>query len=108
MRPPSRKYKVPKPSMAERLAIGCLHVARVRALCLKVHGYDPVIENWDHSPSHYNASGLHNMTTLAFAGRVATVPAIEGHAATREWLTAHLTPFSNKGRLLAEGPPYIE
>ena len=41
MRKPNRKYKVPKAVMAERLEIGWLNVARVRALCLAVHGYDP-------------------------------------------------------------------
>ena len=45
MRKPNRKYKVPKRVMAERLEIGWLNVARVRALCLAVHGYDPEIEN---------------------------------------------------------------
>ena len=108
MKKPNRKYKVPKAIMAERLEIGWLNVARVRALCLKVHGYDPEIENWDQSPFRHNGSGSPNMPTLAVAGRVATVPLIEGHAATRERWTANLTTFSNKERLLAEGPPYSE
>ena len=34
MRKPNRKYKVPKAVMAERLEIGWLNVARVRALCV--------------------------------------------------------------------------
>ena len=45
MRKANRKYKVPKAVMAERLQIGWLNVARVRALCLACHGYDPEVEN---------------------------------------------------------------
>ena len=41
MRKPNRKCKVPKALMAARLEVGWLNVARVRALCLAVHGYDP-------------------------------------------------------------------
>ena len=41
MRKPNRKYKVPKAIMAERLEIGWLNVARVRALCLAIRGSDP-------------------------------------------------------------------
>ena len=78
MKKPNRKYKVSKAIMADRLEIGWLNVARVRALCLKVHGYDPEIENWDQSPFHHNESGSQNMTTLAVAGRVATVPLHRG------------------------------
>ena len=106
MRKPNRKYKVPKAVMAQRLEIGWLNVARVRALCLVLFGYDPEMENWDQSPFHHNESGSQNVTTLAVAGSV--VPLIEGHAATRERWTANLTTFSNKERLLAEGPPYSE
>ena len=108
MRKPNRKYKVPKALMAARLEVGWLNVARVRALCLAVHGYDPEIENWDQSPFHHNESGSQNMTTLAVAGKSAIVPLIEGHAATRERWTANLTTFSNEERLKAEGPPYSE
>ena len=74
MRKPNRKYKLAKWIMAERLEIGWLNVARVRALCLAVHGYDPEIENWDQSPFHHNESGSQNMTSLAVAGRSVTVP----------------------------------
>ena len=54
--------------MAQRLEIGWLNVARVRALCLAVRGYDPEIETWDQSPFHHNESGSQNMTTLAVGG----------------------------------------
>ena len=94
--------------MAERLQIGWENVARVRALCLAEFGYDPEIENWDQSPFHHNESGSQNMPTLAVAGRSATVPLIECHAATRERWTANLTTFSNEERLKEEGPPYCE
>ena len=96
MRKPNRKYKVPKAVMAERLEIGWLNVARIRALCLAEFGYDPEIENWDQSPFHHNESGSQNMPTLAVAGNGAIVPLIEGHSATRERWTANLTTFSNK------------
>ena len=85
-----------------------LNVARVRSLCLAVHGYDPEIENWDQSPFHHNESGSQNMTTLAVAGKGAIVPLVEGHSATRERWTANLTTFSNEERLKKEGPPYCE
>ena len=99
---------MPKATMAQRLEIGWLNVARVRALRLAVHGYDPEIENWDQSPFHHNESGSQNMTTLAVAGNGAIVPLVEGHSATRERWTANLTTFSNEERLKAEGPPYCE
>ena len=108
MRKPNRKYKVPKAVMVERLEIGWLNVARIRALCLAVHGYDPEIENWDQSLFHHNESGSQNMPTLAVAGNGAIVPLIEGHSATRERWTANLTTFSNEERQKAECPPYYE
>ena len=99
---------MPTAILAERLEIGWLNVARVRALCLGVHGCDPEIEKWDQSPVHHNESGSQNKTTLAAAGRATVVPLIEGHAATRERWTANKTTFSNKERLLAECLPYSE
>ena len=108
MRKPNRKYKVPKAVLAERLEICWLNVARVRALCLAAHGYDPEIENWDQSPFHNNESGSANAPSLAVTGRRANVPLVEGHADTRERWTANLTTFSNKARIETEGPPYCE
>ena len=87
--------------MAQSMEIGWLNVARVRALCLAVHGYDPEIENWDQIPFHHNESGSQNVTTPIVAG--ATVPPVEGHAMTRERWTANLTTFSNEERLKKEG-----
>ena len=78
MRKPTRKYKVPKAIMAERLEIGWLNVARVRALCIEVNGDDPEVEKFDQSPSHHNESGSQNTTTLAgpeAGGTVADRPA---------------------------------
>ena len=106
MRKPNRKYKVPKHVMAQRLEIGWCNVARVRALCLAVHNYDPELENWDQSPFHNNESGSQNVNTLAVAG--AAVPLIEGHADTRERWTGNFTTWSNKTRIMEEGPPYAE
>ena len=69
---------MPKAIMSERLEIGWLNIARVRALCLAVFGYDPEVENWEHSPFHHNESGSQNMTTLAIAGKTAIVPLVDG------------------------------
>ena len=106
MRKPNRKYKVPKNVMLERLEIGWCNVARVRALCLAAHGYDPEIENWDQSPFHNNESGSQNQPTLAVAG--STVPLLECHSDTRARWTGNFTTFSNKERIQREGPPYCE
>ena len=106
MRKANRKYKVPKAVMGERLEIGWLNCARVRALCLATNGYDPEMENWDQSPFHHNESGSCGMSTLAVAGT--TVPLIEGHADTRARWTANLVTWSNKQRIRDEGPPYCE
>ncbi len=106
MRKPNRKYKVQKAIMAERLEIGWCNVARVRALCLAEHGYDPELENWDQSPFHNNESGSQSQATLAVVG--STVPILEGHADTRARWTGNFTTFSNKERLMREGPPYCE
>ena len=85
--------------MAERLEIGWLNVARVRALWLAVHWYDPGIENWDQSPFRHNESGSQSMTTLAVAGKGAIVPLVEGHSATMERCATNPTTFSNEERI---------
>ena len=81
-------------------------MARVRALCLEAHGYDPELENWDQSPFHNNESGSQNVSTLAVAGSL--VPLIEGHADTRSRWSGNFTTWSNKTRIMEEGPPYAE
>ena len=106
MRKANRKYTVPKAVMEERLEIGWCNGARVRALCFAIFGYEPEMENWDQSPFHANESGSANVATLALAG--ATAPLVEGLAASRNRWTANLCTFSNKERLLKEGPPYAE
>ena len=89
MRNANRKYKVPKWIMGERLEIAWKNIARIRALCLACHGYDPQMENWDQSPFHNNETGSANVKTLAVSGSV--VPLVEGHADTRKRWTANLT-----------------
>ena len=106
MKKPNRKYKVSKTVLAERLEIGWLNAVRVRALCLAKFGYEPDFENFDESPFHNNESGSKDVYTLAVAGT--TVPVVEGHADTRERWTANLTTWSNKQRILHEGPPQCE
>ena len=100
---PNRRYKVPKAVLAERLEIGWLHVFRVRAAILALKGYDPHVENWDHSPFHHNETGSHNQKTLAVAG--VEVPLVELHTATRMRWTANLTTFSDHARRKERGPP---
>ena len=92
----NRKYKVPKLVMAERLEIGWCNAARVRALCLAIHGYDPELEHGDQSPFHTNATVSQNVSTLAVAG--AAVPLSEGHVDTRERWAGNCAAFSNKDR----------
>ena len=98
MRAPNRKFKVAKPILEERLTIWWLNLARVRAFCEAVFGYDPDMENWDQSPFHHNEIGSQNARTLAICGSI-EVPLVEGHADTRMRWTANLTTFSNKDRI---------
>ena len=106
MRKPNRKYKVPKCVLEERLKLWWTSIFRIRALCVAIHGYDPELENWDQSPFHNNESGSQNLRTLAVRGK--EVPLIEGHDDTRERWTANFTTWSNKQRIIDEGPPYCE
>ena len=106
LRRPSRRYKVPKVVLAERLEFGWLNVFRVRAAILALKGYDPHVENWGQSPFHHNETGSNNQKTLAVAG--VEVPLVELHTATRMRWTANLTTFSDHKRLAEHGPPYAE
>ena len=106
MKMPNRKYKVPKHVLAERLEIWWLNLVRIRKLALLVLGYDPTMENWDQSPYHNNEVGSQNKAVLAVAG--SDVPLVEGHSDCRERWTANLTTFSDKERILKDGPPYAE
>ena len=107
MRKPNRKYKVPKAVLGQRCEIEWLNLSRVRALCIEVHGYDPEMENWDQSPFHNNEVGSQNLPTLSVAG-CNEIPLIENHTATRERWSGNFTTFSNKQRILDDGPPYME
>ena len=107
MRLPNRKFKVPKWVLEQRLEIWWLNLARVRALCIEIFGYDPEQENWDQSPFHKNESGSKDGKSLAVAGQI-EVPLIEGHSDVRSRWTANLTTFSNKQRILDGELPYAE
>ena len=107
LRAPNRKFKVPKKLLAERLRIWWLNLARVRALCIELHGYDPEMENWDQSPFHLNEIGSQDAKTLVVKGSH-TVPLIEGHSDTRARWTANLTTFSDQDRIRSGGIPYAE
>ena len=107
MRAPNRKFKVSKQILEERLTIWWLNLARVRALCEAVFGYDPEMENWDQSPFHHNEIGSQNARTLAVHGSI-EVPLVEGHADTRLRWTANLTTFSNKERIERGDFPYAQ
>ena len=95
MRAPNRKFKVSKALLEERLTIWWLNLARVRALCEAVFGYDPEIDSWDQSPFHHNEIGSQNARTLAICGPI-EVPLVEGHADTRVRWTANLTTFPTR------------
>ena len=107
LRAPNRKYKVPRAVLDERMRLWWTSVFRVRALCLAVFGYDPEQENWDQSPFHNNESGCQNVGTLSFKG-APTVPLVEGHADTRKRWSGNFVTWSNKDRIVKEGPPYAE
>ena len=64
LRKPNRKYKVPKDLLESRVLLWFLIIARIRALCLEVHSYDPEMENWDQTPYHNNEVGSQNACTL--------------------------------------------
>ena len=106
MRKANRKYKVPKSVMAQRLEVAWMNVARIRAFCIGIHGYDPDMYNFDQSPFHNNESGSQNTPTLAVAG--GKVPLIENHSATRQRWTLNGMTCSNVDRLMEEGPPPAE
>ena len=74
---------------------------------MEVFAYDPEIENWDQSPCHNNERGSQGTTTLSVKG-ASRVPLIEGHSDTRERWTGNFTTWSNKNRIVEEGPPYTE
>ena len=107
LRRPNRRYKIPKSLAGQRCEIGWLNVARVRALCLAVHGYDPELENMDQSPYYKNQAGSSDARTIAVAGSL-EVPLLENHSATRQRVTGAFTTWSNKERILDEGPPPAE
>ena len=107
LRAPNRKFGVPLYVVQERLIIFWCILARLRALCIEIHGYDPEFENFDQTPMHRNELGSEGKGTLAVAG-LDKVPLVEGHSDTRERWTANLTTFSNKERILQGEIPYSE
>ncbi len=93
-RRPNRKYKVPRTTLAERLEIYWIIVAKLRKLIMLHFGYDPVCRNVDQSPFHMNEAGSAECNTFALKG-APTVPHIENHAATRErWSLNSITDSS--------------
>ena len=91
---PNRKFKVPRPVLAERLKIFWIVTARVRRLVQLTFGYDPAFRNIDQSPFHGNEAGSAECNTIVLKG-APTVPLVENHAATRErWSLNSLTDSS--------------
>jgi uncharacterized MnhB-related membrane protein len=97
LRQPNRRWKVSRPVLKDRLRIGWSNVLRVRKLIALVHGYDPVVEDFDQSPFHMNESGSRGRGTLALRG-CPSVPLKECHAATRERYTANTMTTSSEAR----------
>ena len=62
------KLKVRHDVLTERLQITWLNVIRVRRLCQKCFGYDPIVEGFDQKPVHFNESGSRMRRTLAWRG----------------------------------------
>ena len=56
-RRPSRKFKVPKRVLEERLRIFWANMLRVRTMAQRVLGYDLDVTNMDQSPFHMNEAG---------------------------------------------------
>ena len=102
-RKPNRKWKVAGPILAERLRIAWENTYRVRALALKVLGYDLDLDNLDQSPFHMNESGSKAEKSMSIRGG-GVVPLKEGHAQTRERWTLQTTTTSNLERARAVPP----
>ena len=94
----NRRYKAPKWVVGERLEIWWLTLARIRTLCIEVHGYDPEMENFDQSPFHNNETGAQDAPTLALAG-VSEVPLLEGRHDVLERWAGNLTHWSDDRRI---------
>ena len=98
-RVPNRKFKVPRPVLAERLKIFWVGLACIRALILLEKGYDPEMQNIDQSPEHENEAGSAATNTLAIMG-APTVPLVENHAATRQrWSLNTVTDSNGQTRI---------
>ncbi len=97
LRQPNRKWKVSRSVLKDRLRIGWSNILRVRKLIALVHGYDPVVEDFDQSPFHMNESGPRGRGTLTLRG-CPSVPLKECHAATRERYTANTMTTSSEAR----------
>ena len=97
LRRPNRKWKVAGPVLAQRLAITWENVYRVRALAIKLLGYNPDLDNLDQSPFHMNEAGSKAEKSLSIRGG-GVVPLKEGHAQTRERWTLQTTTTSNAER----------
>ena len=76
--------------LAERLRITWENVYKVRALAIKVLGYDLDQDNLDQSPFHMNEAGSKAEKSMSIRG-CGVVPLKEGHAQTRERWTLQTT-----------------
>ena len=104
LRRPNRRYKVPRPVLAERLEIWWTNLLRVRQLILCEFGYDPEMQNFDQSPFHRNEAGswaLINERLYFFEFWIpmgARGPELEIPAGPR----AHGAPIAPRGRRLRQ------
>ena len=104
-RRPNRKFKVPRPVLAERLKIWWVNISRLRKLVILHFGYDPVFRNIDQSPFHGNEAGSAECNTLALKG-APTVPLVENHAATRERWSLNSVTDSSAARVGRQLPGF--
>ena len=54
MRKANRKFEVPRDVLQERLHIGWANIYRIRKFMKSVLGYEPVVLNWDQSPTTHS------------------------------------------------------
>ena len=104
-RRPNRKFKVPRPILAERLKIFWIVTSRLRRLVQLTFGYDPKFRNIDQSPFHGNEAGSAESNTLVLKG-APTVPLIENHAATRDGVSLNSVTDSSQERISQELPGF--
>ena len=98
----NRRYEVARHVRHLRMALFWVSLFRVRKYILLVHGYDPVLWNFDQTPYYLNEAGAQDKPTLAVQG--ALVPIIENKSKAHSRWTANLSCCSNPERIRERWP----